>query len=460
METKEGITRETGKDKGKRTRLIAYKWKCDRSCTVCGVKSKFRCSKCKCAFYCSKRHQQFDWAMHKKRCEIACSLVPDAGYLAGEAMLLKAAHDALRSPELQHVKEVLWDYRTGALSASALAPALAPALAYAQDAAQASELMGRLGCLHPHLLDRHREVMAALEKMRPKFEPARFPIISDPYGLCLLLSHPDNLDAVKVAAVDLLIDYLVEEVGDCSSGGLTAESLNFSGLSFFASVFKAGIDVTLTRLISNRYLKVPGWPDELHQLAIGLLHSFINWTCQILAKEKNTLLKKENLQSASEEEQAVALTNSNTTYAICDRLNTLFKSKLGKLYLLLSNVDHIEYMTPEEGKVWLKAFNALRPFVDEYFNSLTPLVQIHLLIKGFNSVTPTGNSRTADLYFSQCFFIHSIVTQGVEEFYSKLTNSTSGILRYIQADLRYRSDNHCLYSCLAVFESNLNETTS
>lgn len=445
--------------KTKRTRLVAFRWRPDRGCTVCGLKSKLRCSQCKCAFYCSKKHQTFDWAMHRVRCCYASTLVKDSGFLSGEAALIRAATFGLRAPELTHVKEVLWDYRSGALSASALAPALAPALAYAQDPAQASELMGRLGCLHPHLVERHREVLAALEKMRPKFEPSRFPIISDPFGLRLLLANQDNLDSVKVAAIDLLIDYMVDEVGSrASHDDLRPEELFFTGSSFFAAVYKAGVDATLAHLISSRYLKVPGWPDELHQLAIGLMHSIVNWTCQIVDREKSLLLYQVDGDGLDEEAMRLKLNCSQTTYGICYQLNELFKEKLGKLYLLLSNVDRIDYMTPEEGKVWIKAFNALKPFAMDHYQILSPLVQMHLCLQGYKAVSTDANSRVADLYFSESFFIHSIVTQGIDEFYDSITTG-AGILQHIQSDLVYRKDQHIIYPCLAVFESNLNSNS-
>lgn len=39
------------------------------SCRVCGSTDKLRrCSKCKCAFYCSQTHQQSDWRSHKIEC--------------------------------------------------------------------------------------------------------------------------------------------------------------------------------------------------------------------------------------------------------------------------------------------------------------------------------------------------------------------------------------------------------
>ncbi|CAM9651453.1 unnamed protein product, partial [Heterosigma akashiwo] len=72
---------------GKKKRLVAYKWKSDKSCAVCGVASRHRCSKCKLTYYCSKRHQNFDWAMHKNRCEVSCALAADAGYRQGEELL-------------------------------------------------------------------------------------------------------------------------------------------------------------------------------------------------------------------------------------------------------------------------------------------------------------------------------------------------------------------------------------
>ncbi|CAM9872988.1 unnamed protein product, partial [Heterosigma akashiwo] len=87
--------------------------------------------------------------------------------------------------------------------------------------------------------------------------------------------------------------------------------------------------------------------------------------------------------------------------------------------------------------------------------ALSPLVQLQLLIQGFNALAPEGRARQANLYFSQSYFLHAVVTQGLDEFYQSLEKE-GGILRHIQADLRHRGDSHVLYSCLAAFETDLN----
>lgn len=44
-----------------------------RTCPVCQIESKLRCTRCKSVWYCSPQHQKDDWSIHKLVCKIKSS---------------------------------------------------------------------------------------------------------------------------------------------------------------------------------------------------------------------------------------------------------------------------------------------------------------------------------------------------------------------------------------------------
>ena len=39
---------------------------------MCNKKTNMRCGRCKMVFYCSKKHQSWDWKFHKPFCDLNC----------------------------------------------------------------------------------------------------------------------------------------------------------------------------------------------------------------------------------------------------------------------------------------------------------------------------------------------------------------------------------------------------